>query len=351
MNWLRRLSSLRPKFFAWQIEVTSRCGLRCPSCFHRERGTMRRDLSWELLKGLEPYLGRVDNVILQGWGEPLLYPRLCEALEFVGSRGSRTGFVSSGYCLDESLARDVIRAGASFISFSLGGAHEETHRLLRPGSSPEWVLNGIAYLRGVAAEENLSRPELEITYMLQRQNIQELPEVVDLAADAGADTVVAINPTYIGNMEQEAQRCFVCSGMPEEDHKALLREADQRARANGVRLRLPALRGEEVLVCEEDPLRCLFIDADGEVAPCVNMLPPKERYSHLFCGTEVEGRRRGFGNLAGNDLLRIWGSSEYRAFRRVLNQRRLIGVKELPQGEEFPDPPRPCRACHKMLGL
>jgi MoaA/NifB/PqqE/SkfB family radical SAM enzyme len=298
-----------------------------------------------VLEGLTSHLGRVDNVILQGWGEPLLYPHLPRALELVASKGARAGFVSSGYGLDDALARDVVRAGTEFISFSVGGAGEETHKLLRPGSSLEWVADGVARIGRATAGLSRSEPELELTCLLQRQNIRELPQVVDLAEKIGANTVVAINPTYVGNREQDAQRCFVCGGEPDEEHVELLREADGKARERGVRLRLPALRGEWALVCEEDPLRCLFIASDGEVGPCVNMLPPKARFSHLFCGKEVQGRRQGFGNLAHADLLRIWNGPAYREFRRRLSERRLI------QPEECPDPPSPCRTCHKTLGL
>jgi MoaA/NifB/PqqE/SkfB family radical SAM enzyme len=351
MKRLRRLIPLRRRFFAWQLEVTTRCGLRCPSCFHREGDTQRLDLPWELLQGLEPHLTRVDNVILQGWGEPLLYPHLCGALEFAASRGVRAGFVTSGFGLDEALAREVVRAGTGFISFSVGGAREETHTLLRPGSSLAWVTDGVAQLRRATLNLGPPRLELELTFLLQRQNVRDLPDVVDLAGRIGADSVVAINPTYVGNREQEEQRLFVCGGEPDAEYVELFRDAAARAREKGVGLRLPHLRGEEVLVCEEDPLRCLFIASDGEVGPCVNMLPPVQAYRHLYCGNEVDGARQGFGNLADSDLLRIWDSRAYREFRRILNERRLVASKELPQREEFPDPPRPCQACHKMLGL
>jgi len=351
MDWPRKLFPFRPRFHAWQIEVTSRCGLRCPSCFHSRKDTLRRDLSWEHLQRLEPHLDRVDNVILQGWGEPLLYPYLPEALGLVASRGASAGFVTSGYGLNETLAGEVVRAGAAFISFSLGGAREATHTALRPGSSLEWIRDGIALLRHAAVSRKLEEPELQLTCLLQRENIRELPEVVDLAAQWGAKAVVAINPCHIGDRDQERQRLFVCGGEPEREHAKLLKTAAERARDKGVELRLPALKGEEVLVCEENPLQNLFIASDGEVGPCVNMLPPAQRFGHLFCGAEVEGARQGFGNLADNDLLRIWNTRPYREFRRVLNERRLIAGKELPQREEFPDPPRPCRTCHKMLGL
>ncbi|MEF8824547.1 MAG: radical SAM protein [Desulfohalobiaceae bacterium] len=101
MDWLRKLFPFRPRFHAWQIEVTSRCGLRCPSCFHNRKDTERQDLPWEHLQRLKPHLDRVDNVILQGWGEPLLYPYFPEALELVASRGPSSGFVTSGYGLNE----------------------------------------------------------------------------------------------------------------------------------------------------------------------------------------------------------------------------------------------------------
>jgi hypothetical protein len=57
------------------------------------------DMSIDDFKKLTPYFRNVGNVVLEGWGEPLLYKDLIEAIRVVRGAGSHSGFVTSGWGL------------------------------------------------------------------------------------------------------------------------------------------------------------------------------------------------------------------------------------------------------------
>jgi len=89
-HWLKKQFRGRP-FEALQIEVTSRCCLKCEMC---PRSALAHqwpeiDLSWEAFQRIVPVFGYVQHVHLQGWGEPLLHPRLAEMIAAAKAAGCR----------------------------------------------------------------------------------------------------------------------------------------------------------------------------------------------------------------------------------------------------------------------
>ena len=57
-------------FSAWQIELTTRCPLRCKMCCREGHHDMaRQDMPLETFQKLAPYFKNVEAVVLEGWGE------------------------------------------------------------------------------------------------------------------------------------------------------------------------------------------------------------------------------------------------------------------------------------------
>src|SRR5574341_107478 len=78
-TWIK--SQVRGRTFeAFQIEVTSRCTLRCVMCPRAalENEWPALDLSWEAFQRAARAFRHAKFVHLQGWGEPLLHPRLLD---------------------------------------------------------------------------------------------------------------------------------------------------------------------------------------------------------------------------------------------------------------------------------
>ena len=67
-KFLRRKK--RRPFSAWQIELTTRCPLRCRMCIRTESADWQyQDMALEDFKKLLPSLKDVETVVLEGWGD------------------------------------------------------------------------------------------------------------------------------------------------------------------------------------------------------------------------------------------------------------------------------------------
>ncbi|HEY6100255.1 MAG TPA: radical SAM/SPASM domain-containing protein, partial [Anaeromyxobacter sp.] len=318
---------------------------------------------------LAPHLRHVETVVLQGWGEPLLHRNLVDIVRLAKSAGRdgspgaapSVGFVTSGKGMDREYAAELVEAGLDFIGFSLAGATAETHGAIRLHSDFQEVVGAAEHLEAIKRERGLERPRTHVAYLMMKQNIHELPDLPELARRMGVEAVVLTSLIDVVDEWQDGQRVFRCDGA--EEYGDLLRETERRARELKLAVTRAALSPTVTPVCAEDPLRNLFVTFEGEVSPCVYLGPPvSPEFPRRFCGREVQARRIGFGNLLREPLDAIWTRPEYVSFRdrfarRARRYRLLsaIGAAARPRRGvspvDLPEPPEPCRTCHKMLGV
>ena len=350
----------RRAFHAWQVELTTRCGLECAMCIRSGRNdVIAADMALDDFKSLVPYFNDVEAVVLSGWGEPLLYPALIESIRLVKSADSRAGFVTSGQGLDETYARGLIDAGIDFIGFSLSGTTAETHNRIRVGSDFGEVVEQISLLGRIKDERGRELPGVHLVYLMMKDNIDELPDFVGLARKLGIGEIVLLNQVVAVNARQEEERVY---DSPEAGHfEEILKETAIRAAESRIRLFRPSLYPAEAAVCGEDPLRNLYISVIGDVSPCVYLnLPLSDR------GPDPEGYRTPircvtFGNIFKQPFPDIWNGEEYRCFRERFEGRKRtldeIHARLGGMGASFPSaddplslPPEPCRGCCRIMG-
>ena len=350
-------------FHAWQIELTTDCPLRCRMC-SREGQTawQHQRMPIENFKKLLPYLADVEAVVLEGWGESLLHPDLTEIVHLVKRAGPRVGFVTSGFGLGRERIRELIEAGIDFMGFSLAGTTPATHDAIRVHSRLPDMLDVIRLVSEEKIRLGSDRPQLHIVYLMLRENIVEVPSLPALAAEIGIEEVILINNCHIATPWQESQRVFTCDGNAEE-FENLIRQAQENARAKGIRLKRSALCMAEAAVCSENPLQNLYVSAEGEVAPCVYAHPPlSSPFRRIFCGREYRIEKLSFGNIFREPFPTIWASGDYQDFRaRFLRRQQehrelFLSLLDGPKpkslgGDLLPPPPEPCRTCHKIIGV
>jgi MoaA/NifB/PqqE/SkfB family radical SAM enzyme len=352
----------RRRFSVWQIELTTRCPLRCKMCIREGAEQWHTgDMAIDDFKKLVPYLREVETAVLEGWGEPLVYRDLIRVIRIVKEAECRAGFVTSGWGLDEDRVAELVHAGLDFIGFSLAGATPETHNVIRANCSLQSVLQSIQTFQELKARDKLTKPKLHIVFLLLQDNLAEVPLLVDRAKEIGIDEIVLTNLIQVTNEWQEQQRLFTCDGG--ENHGPL-KEAAKKARALKIQLRMASLSPGEVGVCAENPLRNLYISVDGNVSPCVYLYPPvPSLFRTWYCGNEHSTSKLSFGNIFEEPFESIWNREPYMAFRNSFTQRQkrfdekyppLIGDQQpmqKPMEITLPQPPEPCRTCHKMLGV
>ena len=349
------------RFSAWQVELTTRCPLRCRMCMRDSADQWTtQDLSIDRFRRLAPYFKDVESVVLEGWGEPLLYPNLVEAIGLVKGAGARAGFVTSGWGLTKDYIEDLLKARVDFMGFSLSGATAATHNAIRVNSKFPEVVEAMAALVKAKKDRHQELPWLHIVFLMVRDNMRELVPLVDLASEIGVTEVVLINLIQVTSAWQDGQRVFL---QGEEEYEALLEEAEARAKARGIALKRPSLSCRDVAVCDENPLRNLYISVDGEVAPCVYLNPPTPSpFRRIFCGREYLIDKVSFGNILREDFAKIWQSAPYVEFRNSWQAKKRWfeelysplswgAPRRRAGGGASPTPPVPCQSCYKSLGL
>jgi MoaA/NifB/PqqE/SkfB family radical SAM enzyme len=353
----------RRPFSTWQIELTTRCPLQCKMCIRTERADWQyQDMPLGDFKKILPYLKDVENVVLEGWGESLLHKDLAECIRLVKKEGSQVGFVTSGIGLTEHRIAELIEAGLDFVGFSIAGTTPETHDAIRVNSHLPDVLNAIRLFQEEKKRRALPRPKIHLIFLMVKDNIHEVPSVPLFTKEAGLEEVILTNLCHTINTWQESQRIFVWENAVNQYDK-ILKQVEIDARKLHIRLKKPSLSVIDVPVCAENPLSSIYLSAEGEVSPCVYLYPPlPSPFKRIFCEKEYLAEKVSFGNVFRDPFSAIWGRSSYEAFRNRFHERekkyqdlyfslwynpKLSNVSD----NVLPDPPEPCKTCHKILGI
>src|SRR4051812_22181840 len=105
-----------------QVEVTAACNLRCHMCLVRYRPPIDRvhgTMALPRLKTILDQMPDLEELVLQGLGEPLLCPDLTAMVEEGKRRQLTVGFNTNGTLLHEPKARELVRAGLDWLCVSL----------------------------------------------------------------------------------------------------------------------------------------------------------------------------------------------------------------------------------------
>jgi len=355
---------------ALQVEVTSRCTRRCAICPRSAAGSdwCEGDLDEATWRRLQDDLGLARHVHLQGWGEPLLHPRLPEMVDAVKTAGPRVGLTTNGDLLQDAVEW-IVERGIDLLTVSVAGG-EATHAALRAGSRLQEVWDALGRL--LALRGRRKRPKVQVSCLLTLEGVDDLPRVVEAAAEVGVDEVFVIHLDVTPTREFLDRAAFDSSGLRAGVAQAI-EAAERTARSRGVFFRAPASVSQDLLVCALDPRRFVFVGWDGRVGPCVNLLLP-------VAGSIPRWTEKGpqhvepvvYGRLADTRLREILRGEECRRFSapfasRMAAEGRFLGEVGTLWGSEarscldeadrireeelaaHPFPPQ-CAGCHKALG-
>lgn len=294
-----------------QVEVTSICPNRCGYCPRTtcEAYWKSRHMLPGTFARLWPLFRESGRVHLQGWGEPLLHPDFLDMVAFAREAGCSVSTTTSGRYMTRDLAEELVESGLDVIAFSLAGATAGTNDSLRAGTPFERVLESIRVLQEVRRARGGVHLEIHIAYLLLASRIGDIGLLPRLMQELGVHATVV--STLDGNLvPQWRGECFGS----EEREKVLeargaLEAAAAQARSLGLDFHFSLPRPEPTGRCFEDAEHSVFIDAEGNLAPCV----------HLNLPTNLDDpRRRVFGSCLTDDPIAVWNSEPFASFRAAL---------------------------------
>lgn len=176
-----RLKQARLRMLAW--EVTRSCNLNCLHCrASAEKGPYEGELSTqEALRFLESVASLASAVVILTGGEPLLRGDILQIAEHGTKLGLRMVMAPNGTLLTRELAKELRGAGIQRISISLDGAERGTHDDFRGVTG---AFDGA--MEGIRCAREADLP-FQINTTVTRRNLKELPSILRLAVQLGAE--------------------------------------------------------------------------------------------------------------------------------------------------------------------
>jgi putative metalloenzyme radical SAM/SPASM domain maturase len=150
------------------------------------------DMSKAVFLKLLPSLAGVKTLILNGIGESLLHPDLTEIIRLAREHlptNASIGLQSNGLLLTRQLAYNLLQAGLDTICLSVDGFDNPDRK--KPGEhSFHGVQNAIDHLI-LAKNEMTSTFRIGLEIVLTRQTINDLPGLIEWAAEKGVDYILS----------------------------------------------------------------------------------------------------------------------------------------------------------------
>jgi radical SAM protein with 4Fe4S-binding SPASM domain len=301
---VRYLDPERPRHFPRliQIEATSKCNLRCPSCSHSRESGSGRHLTPE---GLERMLDRLPSapprVRLSGIGEPLLNPDFLALVDTLTEREIKCDFITNGTLLTPRTREALLaRSGIDGLVISCDGARKSTFESCRLGARFEtWSRNVRDFLTEAKRQRGRTLGVSSST-VISRQNIGELGDIVRFAADLGFDGVTILAPIPVDDVAAS-----LCPS-PEEMSAVNQEELEKTAEEAGVGISCVLGHSDPAAAATPhcmQPWEYVFIRENGAVAPC--------------CALFGSGKGAVMGNVLEQDFDDVWRGDRFRDFRRT----------------------------------
>src|SRR5271167_3726013 len=183
--------SAPPRPYTLVAARTYRCPLRCVYCsnpvdYHRSRAELSTG-DWKRVFSQAAELG-VMQLHLSG-GEPVLRDDLTELIRLARANDLYINLITGGTLLDEDRLRRFREAGLDHIQLSIQGAARESAEMIAGVRSHRKKLEIALLIREIGFP-------LTLNVVIHRLNIGEIPELIAIALELGADRLELANTQF-----------------------------------------------------------------------------------------------------------------------------------------------------------
>jgi len=193
----RPFTGFSPFLVVWN--VTRACNLDCVHCYESARTRAPDELDTQRAKLAVKKLAEagVAYVAFSG-GEPLMRPDFFEIAEEVRQNEMAFSLATNGTLASPQIARELKDLGCAFVQVSLDGATAGTHDAFRGTTCFNRTITGIRNLVSAGLY-------VGVATTVTKQNLAEVPSIVDMAEDLGAMLFMHYNfiPTGRGAVMKE----------------------------------------------------------------------------------------------------------------------------------------------------
>jgi MoaA/NifB/PqqE/SkfB family radical SAM enzyme len=299
------------------IEPTSRCNELCQQCprtlLSREDD---RDLPFEQFREIVDQFPVLDRVVLHGLGEPLLNKDLPLMIRYLKDRGTYVLFNSNGILLTSKRGQALIDAGLDEYRLSMDGATREMYARVRGVDAFDKIWRNVSSFVTMQREQDASKPAVSLWFTAMRENIAELPRLIELADEHGIREVYMQRFVYFEKgLATSNQALFRRSSREELD---LVKRCEQMCEERGITFKAAGSAtplesivrdfGDRPWAGCNRPYNLTYITSSGNVLSCC-FAPFGHRSAKEYHEERV------LGNVFQESIEQIWNGERYAAFR------------------------------------
>ena len=305
-EFLKRLFfSIPKKPSKIQIEITNKCNLNCAMCPRSDFGLEYKDMDFGVLEKIAKKIPGESEITLTGWGEPLLYPHIHEAVRLFKQKGCFVELTTNGTLLNGEMLKKLISDGLDSISISVDSFSE----LSSDDATHQSPFKKDAVINLISSRGGNKKPLIILQPTLHKGKENELLELIREGKKLGADriNIVRLDRRFNKNLaslsgEEEFEFAKKIIAMSEE----LKIRVDflPFTAFTGIK-RIFFILFVRRLFCKDKPCPklydYLYITYSGKATPCCS-LPKYE-----------------VGDLLLQSLEEVWNNENFKKFRKNSN--------------------------------
>jgi len=274
------------------VECTTRCNLKCAMCNQNYWPEKRKDLSFIDFKKIVDQVPQALNIWILGLGENLMNKDFLKMVSYLKSKNIRVCFIDNFTLLTEGVARELVELGVDQIWFSIERTTKELFEKTREGASFDGVMRNIRSLAELKKRSGQGKPEIALSCTLSTESFFEMPLLLDLAIDLGAEEINFCQECSFGGRRVQFDR---------ELFLKKLKEVSKKAANYKIKL-TTEIHPISIADCQFPWVP--FITVDGDVIPVCQYFRDALRLTK-------------FGNIFERNFREIWDSGKYREYRAL----------------------------------
>jgi MoaA/NifB/PqqE/SkfB family radical SAM enzyme len=303
------------------IEITNRCNLLCQTCprtyFEREP---LKTLSLKEFVAIAEQFPQMRRALLHGIGEPLLNRELPEIIKYLKQRNVEVIINSNGTLLTPAWQAKIVESGLDQYRCSIDGAKDETYARIRGANLLPKLRRGLEGLVRTKERLRAGTPQISIWCVATRENLQELPDLLRLAADLGVPEVYMQRMVYFAREPEKqygmARGDLAIFGQDESEEDRIIEECTELSARLGINFlasgardpinSLAAARPSDFAPWQAclRPWTTAYVTSNGNCLPCCISPFATDDYESLI-----------LGNLFEHSFSEIWNETAYQNFR------------------------------------
>ncbi|HUU69169.1 MAG TPA: radical SAM protein [Planctomycetota bacterium] len=202
-GWRLVYGFLAKRLIHCNLQVTHRCNFRCQICdFWKDEHDPAQELSLHDIRVIARKLNRLGTLIVSlAGGEPLIRPDLYDIIRIMESENHFPVLITNGWFVNETVAKDILRAGLQEISVSVDYADAKKHDAQR-GREGAWerAINALHLLHRSRPHR---RSRVHMISVLMDDNLDDIEPLIRLSREIGVTYMVSL---YSWNRGQKRHR-------------------------------------------------------------------------------------------------------------------------------------------------